>query len=302
MVDGFTNSTQTITGENVSWPASLAIDLATNKVFSANTISDNVTVIDGVTKTSTVAIDRSAIGPDAVVVNPVTGRAYVANGGYNGSSSVTVITEQQVQAIPIQVKINSLSHDRTHNPRPTFTFTATDTFKPHATKIDNLLFQVDTWQGTWSSANKTSSGHFQGKIPKPLQLGIHTLYAYATTARRRLPPTLANRAARSSATSGLTCFWFTSDVRRVARNLADKMGFGCPAPCGFLQWAGPSPVRAFHELHGRGRPRHTGNAKREKWLCGKILSIGKSYTIGLNCLASNGKIKSANMAYLPISG
>jgi hypothetical protein len=61
-----------------------------------------------------------------------------------------------------------------------FTFVATDTFKPHATRIDRLLFQVDTWQGKWHAAKNLGSGKFQGQITSALRLGVHIVYAYAT--------------------------------------------------------------------------------------------------------------------------
>jgi YVTN family beta-propeller protein len=154
----------------------VAVNQLVNKIYVANLASNNVTAIDGSTNDAWTVMDVNALAPTAVAVNLATDKIYVANRDVND----TVITEQKVYRVPIRVKIHPLSHDRTHEPTPTFTFTATDTFKPQATKIDGLRFQVDTWQGKWHSARKQRSGCFQGKIRKPLQKGIHTLYAYAT--------------------------------------------------------------------------------------------------------------------------
>jgi YVTN family beta-propeller protein len=79
---------QTVTATvNVgSFPVSVAGNPVTNKIYVANALSANVTVIDGATNsTTTVSVGTS---PDSVAVNPVTNKIYVANGE---SSSVTVI-------------------------------------------------------------------------------------------------------------------------------------------------------------------------------------------------------------------
>jgi YVTN family beta-propeller protein len=67
-------------------PYALAVNPATNRIYIANSASNNVTVIDGTTNaTTTVSVGTA---PAAVAVNPVTNKIYVANAG---SSSVTVI-------------------------------------------------------------------------------------------------------------------------------------------------------------------------------------------------------------------
>ena len=64
----------------------MAVNPVTNKIYVANTDSNNVTVIDGATNaTTTVA---AGAHPCAVAVNPVTNKIYVAN---HGSNNVTVI-------------------------------------------------------------------------------------------------------------------------------------------------------------------------------------------------------------------
>jgi uncharacterized repeat protein (TIGR01451 family) len=111
-----------------------------------------------------------------VAVNPVTNQIYAAN---NGSSNVTVITEQQVQPIPLTDTITPLVGNQTSNPAPTFTFSASSSFAPTAPPVDALYFQFDTWQGPWTPATSTGSGGFSGTAPT-LSLGTHILYAYAT--------------------------------------------------------------------------------------------------------------------------
>jgi hypothetical protein len=110
-------------------------------------------------------------------VNPVTNKVYVANAG---SNNVTVLTEQQVQTIPLTTAISALPDNQTISPTPAFTFTASSTFSPTAPAVDAVYFQLDTWQGAWTSASSAGTpGSFTGTLPA-LSHGIHILYAYAT--------------------------------------------------------------------------------------------------------------------------
>jgi YVTN family beta-propeller protein len=104
VIDGATNSTATVTDSNAAGIESfaVAVNTATDKIYVvnnnldgfSNTTAGNVTVIDGVTNTTTTVTDPNALTPFAVAVNPLTNKIYVANeGGYPGSNhgNVTVI-------------------------------------------------------------------------------------------------------------------------------------------------------------------------------------------------------------------
>jgi len=173
VIDGATNSTTTIQGPQELAPFEVHVNPVTNKIYVPNALSNNVTVIDGITN-SAISLNIRG-GEGATTVNSVTNRIYAGGGDH-----FTIVAEQQVQKIPIQVAIHPLVHDRTHSAKPAFSFTAKDTFKPQVTQIDQLLFQVDTWQGSWMAAKNEGGGHFQGKVTQALQKGVHTLYAYAT--------------------------------------------------------------------------------------------------------------------------
>ncbi|HTY09108.1 MAG TPA: YVTN family beta-propeller repeat-containing protein, partial [Candidatus Edwardsbacteria bacterium] len=71
------------TGE---YPQAIAINVQTNKIYTANWWNDNVTVIDGATD-STLTVAAGSY-PFTLAVNPVTNKIYVAN---HGSNNVTVI-------------------------------------------------------------------------------------------------------------------------------------------------------------------------------------------------------------------
>lgn len=208
VMDGKTNSTTPVTvGTN---PASMAVNPLTNKIYVANADSDNVTIIDGATNAPTTVV--AGAFPHSVVANPVTNKIYVANGNSRnvtvidgvsgatstiaagfapyylqvnlvtnkvyvpnvGSDNVTVITEQQVQPVPLTTAISPLPNNVAATPTPTFTFTATSTFSPNAPAVQDVLYQVDTWQGKWSSSLPSFSG-----TTAPLLPGMHTLYAFA---------------------------------------------------------------------------------------------------------------------------
>lgn len=95
-------------------PAAVAANLTTNKIFAVNQGSNNLTVIDGVTNsTSTVKVGLS---PCALAVNPVTNKIYVANtagnavtvvdGGTYGTTSVS--TGSSPQAVDINTATNKI--------------------------------------------------------------------------------------------------------------------------------------------------------------------------------------------------
>ena len=174
VIDGATNQTTTLTAPNQDGPYGLAVNPLVNKIYVANRGSNNLTVIDGATNAVLTIFDAKA-NDDVVAFDPVNHKAYVG-----GGASVTAFADQQAQEIPIQVAIQPLLHNRTQNPKPTFTFKTSDAFKPNRTEVDNLLFQMDTWQGPWIAASNKGSGEFQGQVTLPLTLGIHILYAYAT--------------------------------------------------------------------------------------------------------------------------
>jgi LGFP repeat len=155
----------------------VALNPVTNKIYVTNG-GGGVTVIDGATNTTTPVTTGNT--PSAVALNPVTNKTYVTN--YN-SNTVTVLTEQAVHTVPLQVAIAPLPGNSTSSSTPTFDLTATTTFTPSAPAIQGVAYQVDTWQGPWRTATATGGGgHFTATTPT-LQPGVHILYAYATDAQ-----------------------------------------------------------------------------------------------------------------------
>ncbi len=255
VIDGATNSTTTVaTG---IFPSGVAVNPVTNKIYVANAGSNNVTVIDEATNTTTTVAAGSA--PRAVAVNPVTNKIYVANGGnvtvidgatnttttvavgtgpsgpvavnpvtnkfYVGNQNgdnVTVITEQQVQAIPLQANITPLADNQTGSLTPSFSFTATSTFSPFAPPPQGLFFQVDTWQGAWLAATDQGSGTFSGQT-QALQPGFHILYAYSTDGQEATSTITGFQS--SPLTSNITAYGFLVSLPSVALSAA-SLDFG----------------------------------------------------------------------------
>ncbi len=188
MIDGATNSTITVSGGTN--PGSLAVNPVTNKIYVTNQDSNFITVIDGASNSTTtvgvggwvtvnpvtnkiyvvgesvnvidgatnsiamLSTPTNPIVAAAIAVNPVTNQIYVAN---SGADTVTVITEQQVQTIPLTTTITPLPGDRATSPTPTFTFNVQSTFSPNPTTPASVFFQVDTWQGAWTAATGAGS-------------------------------------------------------------------------------------------------------------------------------------------------
>ncbi len=68
------------------FPNAVAVNPVTNKIYIANSGSNNVTVVDGATNTFTTVNDTHATSPVAIAVNSLTNMVYVANSGSNNVS------------------------------------------------------------------------------------------------------------------------------------------------------------------------------------------------------------------------
>ena len=160
-------------------PTSVSVNASLNRIYAANngnnsTDFGSVTVIDGASNTSTTVTDSNANQPYVLASNPLTGEVFVVN---NLSSNTSVITAEPIHSNAITVAIAPLAGNQTSSETPTFNFTASNTFSTAA--VDSLLFQLDTWQGSWTMATPTVPGSFTGTTATLLP-GQHTLYAYAT--------------------------------------------------------------------------------------------------------------------------
>jgi len=120
VIDGDSNTTTTLSAGMC--PIAVAVNPATNKIYVANfghtslycgSCFDygSITVIDGETNTTTTVVGPNAKFPQAIAVNQVTNKVYVAN---NFSANVTVIdgTDNSVTAVstesfPYNLAVNS---------------------------------------------------------------------------------------------------------------------------------------------------------------------------------------------------
>jgi YVTN family beta-propeller protein len=160
-------------------PSAVSVNSTLNRIYVANngnnsTDFGSVTVIDGVSNASTSITDANANEPYAVAANPVTNEVYVAN---NLSSNTSVVTAESVQPNPIAAVIVPLTNNQTSSETPTFKFTASNGL--NTAPVDELLFQLDSWLGSWTPATPTSPGNYKGTTTTLLP-GFHTIYAYAT--------------------------------------------------------------------------------------------------------------------------
>ena len=96
VVDGANFATNRVPTSE-SQAVAVAVNSATNKIYVANSGSNNVTVIDGATNTVT---DTVTVGtaPQAIAVDPIRNQIYVAN---SGSNFVTVIDGATDQTAPV---------------------------------------------------------------------------------------------------------------------------------------------------------------------------------------------------------
>lgn len=160
-------------------PSAVSVNPTLNRIYVANNGNDStdfgsVTVIDGSSNATTTVVDTNANEPSALAANPVTGEVYVAN---RLTSNVSVITTARIRPNPIATAIAPLVGNQTSDETPTFNFTASNGLS--TAPVDELLFQMDTWLGSWTPATPTTHGNFTGTTATLLP-GFHTIFAYAT--------------------------------------------------------------------------------------------------------------------------
>jgi YVTN family beta-propeller protein len=94
VIDGITGDSTIVTDPNAADPIAVAVNPVTNKIYVANignegkngTNAGSVTILDGVTNSTTNIVDANAFSPHAMAVNSISGKIYVAN-----ANNVTVI-------------------------------------------------------------------------------------------------------------------------------------------------------------------------------------------------------------------
>jgi hypothetical protein len=189
VIDGASNTVVAVL------PAAATADAAGDSVFTVNPVTNHIyiapttadtgliSVLDGITNLTSEAPDANT--PVAMAVNPVTNKIYVPNlNDPSGNSVFTVISEQQVQPIPLPVTIQLQGQPNVHvtvNRNPQFQITASSNFQPVKLPLQNVFFQLDTWEGQWQLATP-SGANFSAQLTS-VPLGNHVLYAYSTDAQ-----------------------------------------------------------------------------------------------------------------------
>ncbi|MGC1580981.1 MAG: choice-of-anchor D domain-containing protein [Candidatus Acidiferrales bacterium] len=168
-------------------PASLAVNIASNKIYVLCAGDDNepgpqVVVFDGATNADirTLPVGGSVNTlQNEIAANPVTGNIYAL--AYQGGNpgAVSVYTENAVQSNSLTTTITPLPPDNaTDVISPSFSFSTSDS-------ATGVYFQVDSQQGAWTAASVVpdeNSAYFTGTASN-LTPGFHILYAYATDSR-----------------------------------------------------------------------------------------------------------------------
>jgi len=179
VIDGSTDTVSAVVTVGSSSQAnrtSIAVNPVTNKIYVPNSFSNTVTVIDGASNTTTTLTTGIGTDVDAVSVNLATNNIYVTN---LADSTVTAISEEQVETVPLTTTIAPLAGNVSTTSTPTFTFTPASTFTPTAPPVENVYFQLDTWEGPWIAATP-GAGNYTGTANPALLQGTHVVYAYAT--------------------------------------------------------------------------------------------------------------------------
>jgi len=177
VIDGATNAITT--DPTPDPPVAVTVNQATGKIYLSmygNNFGYGVAVLDSPSNSAGDSLLTRIQNAAVAAVNPATNVAYAA---LQGPGNIVVLSDKDVQPSPLIVAITPLADNTATVATPTFSFQASSTFAPYDLTPRNVLFQVDTWQGTWSAATSEGSGKFQGTTPALLP-GFHILYAYAT--------------------------------------------------------------------------------------------------------------------------
>lgn len=173
------NNTVTATVTVGTTPTAIAANPVTGKIYVANSKSDNVTEIDAATNTITTI--TAGTGPQAIAVDRVAGQVFVANYSIT-TGSVTVISEQQVSAIPLTTTITPIEGNVTESTQPVLSFTALSSYSPNVPPVQQVFYRMDNWRGPWLTATGTAP-NFSGAPSVPLKFGTHVVYAYSEDAQ-----------------------------------------------------------------------------------------------------------------------
>ncbi len=209
----------------------LAVNPTTNKIYVVSNLAfapGDLTVIDGITNTSShISLPD---GPNSVTLNPAINDIYIVG------PNTTVISEQNVEQIPLTVAITPLANNQTSSSTPSFPITASSTFSPVATTPDAVYFQVDTWTGIWTPATAGAGGGYTATTGT-LQPGMHVLYAYATDGQDGSSTQGQGEEAGNSSpvTGSIAAYWF--------------LVTGAPTPAPAFS-ASPSPLAFGKQTQG----------------------------------------------------
>ena len=110
----------------------------------------------------------------------MTNKVFVAN---QTTNNVTVITPAPTNPIPLNTAVAPLVGNTTTFSNPTFTMTATSTYSPNAPPPQDIYFQMDTANGTWTPATVTGgtlTTITATATPTGLQNGVHIIYFFAS--------------------------------------------------------------------------------------------------------------------------
>jgi YVTN family beta-propeller protein len=162
-------------------PDGLGVNPVTDKIYVSSPTDSTISIIDGASNAPFTNVTPSApttipdtTGPVSIAINPVTNQIYVTN---LQGKSVTAITEQNVQSIPLTTTISPASNNQPGSTTLGFTFAASTSF---SLAVQGVYYQLDTWQGPWTAATGTSP-NFSGTVTA--QPGTHILYAFAFDAQ-----------------------------------------------------------------------------------------------------------------------
>lgn len=182
----------------ITGDSDIQADILTNTMFvgtDQGTSASAVAAIDGLTQTVS-AVAPSSFDLAAHVLSVDLGTGLLAGAGYSYTTLWFPTSDiTGAAAVPIAVAMLGVQDGltiatkpifRTRNTQPSFYIQATGNFtgQPPGLVPKQAFYQVDGWQGTWTTttltANGANSAYAKVKLPAALSTGRHILYSYAS--------------------------------------------------------------------------------------------------------------------------
>jgi hypothetical protein len=235
------------------------------------------------------AYSTGSINPAAF--NPATDLFYLSGDASATPPYLDILAPEILQSLPLTSTIAPQPFNQTGS-SATFQFTTSSRYTPAVPAVQQVYYQLDTWQGPWLKASGTApnfSANLSGMIA-----GQHVLYAYATDAQEgdSIQPGASGAGQSSPNMGSIAAYTFL-----VAPKLATSQISASSSPNGSLS---AQPITYTATVSGAG-PAPTGSVSFSENGCTPCAGTTfDNITLGSVPLDSSSHATISSSAILPV--